>query len=166
MHLHWRGQIGRAKGWSCCLTRGMGIKEMEIMDIRNCRRCRRLFNYSDNSRYCPSCLEKIEQEFQEAKEYIYRNPGVGIKTISEELGIEVGQIKQWIREERLALSNASDSGIYCENCGVNITTGRFCDKCKSELSSSLSSAVQKKEQEKPPKLKKSEKDRMRFLDSK
>lgn len=136
------------------------------MDIRNCKRCRRLFNYSANSRYCPACLEEIEQEFQKAKEYIYRHPGVGIQAISEELEIEVSQIKQWIREERLALSNASDSGIFCENCGVNITTGRFCDKCKSELTNSLSNAVEKKGQVAPPLKKKSEKDRMRFLDSK
>lgn len=135
------------------------------MDVRNCKRCRRLFNYTDRSKYCPACMEEIEKQFQEAKEYIYKHPGVGIPEISEELDIEVSQIKQWIREERLALSNADGSGIYCENCGVGITTGRFCDKCKSQLTNSLSNAVTRKEEPKPQqKAKKGERDRMRFLD--
>jgi flagellar operon protein (TIGR03826 family) len=137
------------------------------MDIRNCKRCKRLFNYTDNARFCPACVDAIEQEFQEAKEYIYKHPGVGIQAISEELDIEVAQIKQWIREERLVLSDASDSGITCESCGANITTGRFCEKCKSQLTNSLSGAITRKEAPaQPQKTKKSEKDRMRFLDSK
>ena len=134
------------------------------MDIRNCKRCKRLFNYTDRSRYCPACAEEIEKEFQEAKEYIYKHPGVSIQGISEALEIEVAQIKQWIREERLVLSDASDGDICCENCGVPITTGRFCENCKSNLKSSLSSAVTKKEAPKKPELKKDEKNRMRFLD--
>lgn len=135
------------------------------MDIRNCKRCRRLFNYTDNSRFCPACMEEIEREFQETKEYIYRHPGVGIQAVAEDLGIDVGQIRQWIREERLVLSDATDSGIYCENCGVNITTGRFCEKCKAELTDSLSSAITKKEAPKPQPQKR-ERERMRFLDGK
>ena len=134
------------------------------MEIRNCKRCKRLFNYTDRSRYCPACTEEIEKEFQETKEYIYRHPGVSIQQISEELEIEVAQIKQWIREERLMLSNASDGDISCENCGAAITTGRFCEKCKSQLTNSLSSAITKKEEPKKPELKKDEKNRMRFLD--
>lgn len=135
------------------------------MDIRNCKRCRRLFNYTDNSRFCPACMEEIEREFQETKEYIYRHPGVGIQAVAEDLGIDVAQIRQWIREERLVLSDATDSGICCENCGVNITTGRFCEKCKAELTDSLSSAITRKEAPKPQ-PKKPERERMRFLDSK
>lgn len=133
------------------------------MDVRNCKRCKRLFNYTDRSRYCPACTEEIERLFHEAKEYIYKHPGVSIQEISDELEIEVAQIKEWIREERLSLSNASDGDIYCESCGVAITTGRFCENCKSQLTNSLSSAITKKEVPKPE-PKKSDKDRMRFLD--
>lgn len=132
------------------------------MDIRNCRRCKRLFNYTENAKFCPACMEEMEKEFHEAKEYIYRHPGAGIHEISEELEIDVGEIKQWIREERLVLSSA-EGEITCENCGVAITTGRFCEQCKAKLTNSLSHAVQKKEIPKPE-PKKSEKDRMRFLD--
>lgn len=135
------------------------------MDVRNCKRCRRLFNYTERSRYCPACTEEIEREFQEAKEYIYKHPGVGIHEVAEALEIEASQIKQWIREERLMLSNAENSGIYCENCGESIATGRFCSKCKSQITDTLSNAVTKKEAPKPQaKAKKGERDRMRFLD--
>lgn len=134
------------------------------MDIRNCKRCKRLFNYSDNSKYCPACTEEIEQKFQDAKEFIYRHPGVGIQAVAEEVDVDPSQVKQWVREERLVLSDASDSGIVCETCGVLITTGRFCDSCKSALTNSLSSAITRKEEPKIQ-IKKSDRDRMRFLDT-
>ena len=134
------------------------------MDVRNCRRCKRLFNYTDRSKYCPACMAEIEKEFDLTKEYIYKHPSVNIKEVSEELDIDIAQIKQWIREERLILSNAADGDIYCENCGKAIATGRFCEKCKSKLTNSLSNAVAKKEAPKPEPVKKDEKNRMRFLD--
>ncbi len=136
------------------------------MDIRNCKRCKRLFNYTDNSKYCPACMEAIEQEFHEAKEYIYKHPGVNIHDVSEALEIEIGQIKQWIREERLTLSSATDGAITCENCGVNITTGRYCENCKKQLTNDLSKAIVRKPEPVVKKERKSEKDRMRFLDNK
>ncbi len=136
------------------------------MEVRNCKRCKRLFNYTDRSKYCPACMEAIEEEFHKAKEYIYKHPGAGIHEVSEELEIEIGLIKQWIREERLALSSASDGVITCESCGASITTGRFCEKCKSQLTNNLSQAVTRKPAPEPQKSKKSERDRMRFLDGK
>lgn len=136
------------------------------MDVRNCRKCRRLFNYIGNSKYCPACTEQLEKKFHEVKEYIYKNPGVGIRDVSEAMDVEPSQIKQWIREERLILSNASEGEIVCESCGVCIVTGRYCDKCKAAVTSGLTGIYRPVQQESDSNVRKQrDKDRMRFLDS-
>lgn len=137
------------------------------MDVRNCRKCRRLYNYIGNSKYCPACTELLEKKFHEVKEYIYKNPGVGIRDVSVAMEVEPAQIKQWIREERLVLSNPSEGEIVCESCGVCITTGHYCEKCKAVVTSGLSNLYRPAEPVKQNSNKKErEKDRMRFLDSK
>ena len=39
------------------------------MDVRNCKMCGHLFNYT-NSPLCPQCNKKLEERFQDVKEYI------------------------------------------------------------------------------------------------
>lgn len=137
------------------------------MDVRNCRKCKRLFNYIGNSKYCQACAEELEKKFHEVKEYIYKNRGVGIREVSEAMDVEPSQIKQWIREERLVLSNASEGEITCESCGVCITTGRYCEKCKHTMTNSLSGIYRPVQPTNEDGTKKERgKDRMRFLDSK
>lgn len=103
------------------------------MNVRNCRNCGRIFNYVVGPILCPACREKMEEKFQEVKEYIRENKGVGIMEVSEACDVDAAQIRQWLREERLEVTE--DSAIYlnCESCGAPIRTGRFCDKCKNEV---------------------------------
>ncbi len=134
------------------------------MDVRNCRSCKRLFNYLTGPVMCQACKEKLEEKFQEVKEYIRNNDMATIASVSEECDVAVKQLKQWVREERLVFSNEECSGIVCENCGKPISTGRFCSGCKNNLQNSLSSALHKQPEKK---IEKSVKDRekMRFLKS-
>ena len=75
------------------------------------------------------------------------------------------QIKKWVREERLILSDASEAGITCERCGKMIRTGKYCDECKTTMAMNLRSAYSP--QFDPESRKKTERDRerMRFLKS-
>ena len=135
------------------------------MEVRNCRKCGRIFNYVVGPHICPSCREKIEAKFQEVKEYIRENKGASIPEISEVCGVETSQIPQWIREERLVFADDSPVGINCENCGATIKTGRFCEKCKANMTNMLKSSIAKPKAPRPE-TKKDPKDnpRMRFLD--
>ena len=54
------------------------------MNIRNCRMCGHIFNYVAGPILCPHCREKMEAKFQEVKEYIRANPGVGIQDVAVE----------------------------------------------------------------------------------
>lgn len=107
------------------------------MNVRNCKSCGSIFNYVAGQVICPACREKLEKKFQEVKEYIRENKGVGIKEVAEACEVDTGQIRQWLREDRLELS--ADSAIYltCESCGKPIRSGRFCEKCTVNMTRSL-----------------------------
>ena len=106
----------------------------------------------------------MEAKFQEVKAYVREHQGADIKEVSEECEVETNQIRQWIREERLQFSDDSPIRIPCESCGAMIQSGRFCDKCKNELTNELKHTVEMSKPKAPvQKPHKSEGDKMRFL---
>lgn len=132
------------------------------MEVKNCRECGRLFNYMSGPRMCAACKQRLEDKFVEVKEFIRDNPHATISEISETMEVNTQQLYQWVREERLVFSDDSMVTIECETCGAAIRTGRYCEKCKSNVANGLS-GLYKKEQ---PAVKKQQKDgnKMRFLD--
>lgn len=70
--------------------------------------------------------EKLEDKFHEVKEYLEEHPGASVEQTATDNDISTKQIRQWVREERLILSTATEAGIVCEKCGKPIRTGRFC----------------------------------------
>ena len=136
------------------------------MEIMSCSSCGKLFNYIRGARVCPACQKRIEDRFREVKKYVKEHPHVDVKTLSEEMEVSVGQIKRWVREERLVFSDDSPIGLPCESCGKTIKTGRLCDACKSNLSNGLRDAagLNKKVQSAAP-PRRSTDNKMRFLDN-
>ena len=133
------------------------------MDVKNCKRCRRLFNYISGQQICPNCRDELEKKFQEVKDYLYKNRNSTIRDVVENCDVDENQVRTWIREERLEFSSGIDAGITCEICGTPISTGRYCQKCKTNTLNDLSNAGKHPEVEKPQ-VKKTEHDtRMRFL---
>ncbi len=123
------------------------------MNIRNCRNCGRIFNYVAGAILCQPCREKMEVKFQEVKEYIRSNPGVGIAEVAEACDVDPTQIRQWLRDERLEI--AEDSAIYlnCEKCGAPIRSGKYCEKCKYNMAMGLQNVLN---ENKPKPVKKPE----------
>lgn len=138
---------------------------MISMDVRNCKDCGKLFNYIGGAPLCQTCLRKLDDKFDQVKEYIYDHPRAGVQEVAEEMDVTPGQIRKWIREERLAFADDSPIGIACECCGTIIKTGRFCKKCKDKMANNLGNLYQEKVKE--PKIKKDfhDKAKMRFLDN-
>lgn len=133
------------------------------MEVRNCKGCGRLFNVITNKNLCPSCMNQLEDKFQEVKKYIEQNPGANIEVVSKECEVSVKQIKQWVKEERLTFTESSMDGVECERCGAIIRTGRYCDSCKNKITNNLRSAINPTVQPVQEKKNNREKDRMRFL---
>ncbi|MBD5551868.1 MAG: flagellar protein [Lachnospiraceae bacterium] len=134
------------------------------MNVRNCRKCGKLFNYVTGVPICPACKDALEKKFQEVKKYVQDNRGATIPDVVENCEVDAQQVRQWVREERLEFSGEGVTGITCEKCGATIPTGRFCQKCKNEMTANLNSAIPQKPKE-APKPKKDPKDnpKMRFL---
>lgn len=132
------------------------------MNVTNCKTCGRLFNALGSERLCPNCVKELEDKFQEVKKYLEENPSSSIEQVAKDNDVSVKQIKQWIREERLTLSEGSLDGIECEQCGTMIRTGRYCDSCRAAITNNLMQGIDKP---KPVEKKKPthERDRMRFL---
>lgn len=111
------------------------------MNVRPCKGCGRLFNYIAGPHLCPVCREKLEDKFQEVKAYIEEHKGVSMQEVSEVCEVEMPQIKQWIREERLEITSDSAIRLSCEGCGAQITSGRFCDQCKYNITAGFKNIV-------------------------
>ena len=135
------------------------------MNVRNCRMCGAIYNYVAGPNICPSCREGLEAKFQEVKEYIRDHKGCGIQEVADACDVETGQIRQWLREDRLELAEGSALLLNCESCGAPIRSGRFCDRCASNMTKGLNEAFgigQKKEAPKKPE-KDADRAKMRFL---
>lgn len=136
------------------------------MNIKNCRKCGKIFNYVAGPQICQACAESLEAKFQEVKEYIRENRNMAsLNEVSEACDVDVNQIRQWVREERLTFGEDSVMGVECESCGAMIKSGRFCEKCKDSMAKNLSDSFGLG-QKAAPERKKLEREsaRMRFLD--
>jgi len=132
------------------------------MDVRNCKTCGKLFNYISGPPLCPSCKRALDEKFEQVKEYIYDHPRVDMQEVSDVFDVPIAQIKQWIREERLAFAEDSPIGLECEKCGAMIRTGRFCKACKDQLARGLTELYPERKP-KPILKEPRENARMRFL---
>lgn len=134
------------------------------MNVSNCKSCGRLFNSLSGERICPACQKEMDDKFMQVKEYVLSNKGASVEQVAKENDVTMKQIRQWIKEERLELSDPLLSGITCETCGKPICTGRYCDACKSSMANSLQSAFAKPTAKSPePKKKTPQGQKMRFL---
>lgn len=134
------------------------------MNVRNCRRCGRVYNYVTGPNMCPSCREAMDKKFGEVKEYVRAHKGASIQEVSEVCEVEVGQIHQWLKEERLELVEGSGIVLHCENCGAPIYSGRFCQNCKNDMARGFSKAITPTVKQQPEPVKNArEKEKMRFL---
>jgi len=72
-----------------------------------------------------------------------------MQEVSDVFDVPIAQIKQWIREERLAFAEDSVVGLECEGCGVTIKTGRFCKECKEKMARGLKELYPTEEEKQP-----------------
>ena len=139
------------------------------MEFKNCSKCGKMFNYFSGEVLCEKCKKDLEESFQKVKAFVEENPHAGLREISEACEVSTKQLKQWVLEERLMFTEGSPIQLTCENCGARIMTGRFCAKCKGEVTSGLNSAVKQRQkaiaelQKKQMQAKADSKSGMRFI---
>ena len=111
------------------------------MNIRTCKKCRRLFNYVMGPSFCPACREQEEDKFQEVKKYVQEHGRCRMQEVAEACDVTMKQIQQWIRDDRLMLSDDSPMGIECERCGKMIKGGKYCPTCSNEMAAKFQAAM-------------------------
>lgn len=116
------------------------------MPIANCVKCGSLFSRA-NKPICPECVRKEEADFERAVNWLRENPGRSIHTLSEETGIELRDIFQWVREKRIELT-AKSAYIACKKCGQRIPAGNFCDHCKLGLAQEVADNLEEMNRDK------------------
>lgn len=136
------------------------------MNVRNCRKCGRIYNFVPGHYICPVCEAQREEDFQRTKEYVRDHPNCSVNEVVEECHVEMQQIQQWLREERLQLADTSGIMLTCEKCGEPIQSGRYCEKCKRTMTDELGAAARSYVKVEPSPAKKKQEhdgDKMRFL---
>lgn len=134
------------------------------MNVRPCKGCGRLFNYIAGPYLCPGCREKLEEKFQTVKKYIEEHQGASMREVAEVCEVDMSQIKQWLREERLEITSESVIKLSCEGCGAQITSGRFCDQCRYNITAGFKNIVDEhKKATEPQKTQKPGSAKMRFM---
>lgn len=135
------------------------------MNVRNCRSCGRIFNYVTGMPICQACREKLEEKFQEVKEYIRAHKGVGVTEVAEACDVDPEQLRQWLKDDRLEVTEDSAIFLECEICGASIRSGKYCEKCKLNMSRGFHNVMRSSqpEPEQPKKHSGDDSARMRFL---
>lgn len=111
------------------------------MDVKQCKMCKKLFQ-SLGQTHCLDCMEKLDDYFITVRDFLYSNPNAGIMEISENTGVDVKYVLEFIREDRLTLNSLSDV-LKCERCGAEIRSGRYCKNCKTYMERTLQTAESK-----------------------
>lgn len=101
------------------------------MEMANCLRCKKVFPRI-NEPICEECKKADEKLFTEVKKYLDENPNSTVNRISENTGASIKKIMGWLREGRLEIAD-STGDLKCRQCGVDITTGQFCESCVIEI---------------------------------
>ncbi len=121
------------------------------MNIKSCRKCKEAFVSNSNSNICPSCIKKIDENFQKVRDYIYDNPNAKMEQICEATEVDRADIIMWLKQGKLIMDSAATPLINCETCGKPIVSGRYCAECndrvRSSLTSSASSIAAKKQEQ-------------------
>jgi hypothetical protein len=100
--------------------------------IRNCKRCGKLYVYVGGA-ICPYCLAKEEEQYRKVKHYIDNHPGCGIQETSDETGVPVDLVVEFVRQGLLVAENGPESQLVCVICKKPIVKGRICPKCEAAL---------------------------------
>jgi uncharacterized protein len=104
------------------------------LDIKSCKFCKRTFR--GFSALCPSCVEQLDNKYLMVRNYLDRNSMSNISRVAEETEVDEKSLLYLIRDGRIAIKGEG-SAISCLKCGMPITSGKYCDKCKTDLVKNL-----------------------------
>ena len=96
-----------------------------------CEKCGGILVYKGLGEYqCEDCGELEYDDYGKARNYLEKHKGANVAEISDATGVTHKSIREMIKEKRFEVIDNKGGYIRCEMCGVNIKSGRLCDKCE------------------------------------
>ena len=113
------------------------------MSLANCSRCGKVFTKVQGSRdLCPACIKEEDDNFSKVFHYLSTRPSATAQEIAQATEVDLKEIYKYVRENRLRLVKA-DTGLICESCGIPISEGKICEKCRQKLAEEVKTEIDK-----------------------
>ena len=106
-------------------------------ELKNCKRCKKIFMHAVGPQLCDLCKQKEEEDFEKVRKFLRDYPGATIQEVSKATEVSAQLIYRFLRDGRIEVAADSPIALLCENCGVRITSGRFCVNCSKKLANEM-----------------------------
>jgi ribosomal protein L32 len=110
------------------------------MSLTRCPKCGEVFAREKFS-ICNSCRQKENEKIDLIRRYVNHNPDATVEELERISGIPHEAMMTLVREGKLTGIDVLQIVLTCEECGVEITSGRFCKRCSERLSSKFSATL-------------------------
>lgn len=114
------------------------LVKMEALGVTNynrpytCKVCGGIMIFKGVGEYeCENCHDLAYDDYGMVRNYIETHAGANTAQISEHTGVSQKSIRNMLKEGKLEIAADSRTFIKCEMCGINIRSGRLCDKCET-----------------------------------
>ena len=78
---------------------------------------------------CPVCHRQEQTQFGKVRSYLEEHGPQPAMVISNETGVPVNVIDNFLRQGRIEIPDGSPVYIKCQSCGADIRYGRYCPDC-------------------------------------
>lgn len=84
--------------------------------IRTCQRCHKLltYGYGGLTSLCPECIDRDKDDYRIVKEYIQSHANTTVFEVSQETGVSLKVIMQFVREDRVQVVNTKNKKNFSE----------------------------------------------------
>ncbi len=121
--------------------------------VKLCPGCNSMMKYVYGELYkCPYCGKTELSDYGKVREFLEANGAQPI-VISDNTGVDIDVINQFLREGRVEIPDGSDIYIRCEACGAEIRYGRFCPECMLSMTKQIGKMMWMPEVGEKPKIK-------------
>lgn len=115
-----------------------GLQKLSTLSYNKpivCERCgSRHIEYKGIGEYiCKDCNYLLYDDYGKVRCYIEKNPGVTQAEVSKATGVSKSKIHQMLKEDKIEISPNSSVFMFCEMCGIEIRSGRYCIHCQTKM---------------------------------
>ena len=100
----------------------------------HCEKCGGIMVFIGVGEYrCEDCKAHAFDDYGKVRAYVEEHKGATAIEVESATGVSQKAIRNMLREDRLEVTADSKSFLHCEVCGVNIRSGKYCQKCRMSL---------------------------------